>query len=273
MKLSFSTLGCPAWSFQEVMDNAARMGYEAIELRGIGQEMRSEKLAPLKPENRESTQAALAARGLSLCCLDTSVSFNRGDDTEAMLEEGFAAVEICEAMSIPFLRVFGNNIDAQETEAEAIRRVSAGISRLCGAIRRKDVYVLLEVHGDYDRVSRLLPIFEGVAHPQLGLLWDIMNSDLDEYDGRFAAFYKPLAPYIRHIHVKDSRNTPEGRVLCPVGEGDIPIAPIVSMLLDAGYDGYFSLEWEKRWHQELPEPEAVFPAYVAWMRDLPISNK
>lgn len=26
-----------------------------------------------------------------------------------------------------------------------------------------------------------------------------------------------------------------------------------------------SLEWEKRWHPELDEPEVAFPAYAAWM--------
>jgi hypothetical protein len=44
------------------------------------------------------------------------------------------------------------------------------------------------------------------------------------------------------------------------------VAAIVRMLLDGGYTGFFSLEWEKRWHPELREPEEEFPAYAAFMK-------
>jgi len=33
-----------------------------------------------------------------------------------------------------------------------------------------------------------------------------------------------------------------------------------------GYDGYLTLEWEKRWVPELAEPEVAFPQFVAFMR-------
>ena len=39
----------------------------------------------------------------------------------------------------------------------------------------------------------------------------------------------------------------------------------MKLLEEDGYPGYYSLEWEKRWHPELEEPEIVFPAYTEWM--------
>ncbi|PYQ43779.1 MAG: sugar phosphate isomerase/epimerase, partial [Acidobacteria bacterium] len=33
MKLSFSTLGCPAWPLPAVIDAAGRLGYDGVELR------------------------------------------------------------------------------------------------------------------------------------------------------------------------------------------------------------------------------------------------
>lgn len=267
MKLSFTTLGSPAWPFEAVLDNARRMGFDGIELRGIQEELRSEKLIPLLPENAGATQEALRSHGLSLCCLDTSVSFDREGDPDAAIAEGQAAIAICDRMGIPYLRIFGNSIAPEETVQAAIDRVTGGIRRLCEGLNGTSVRVLLEVHGDYDRVERLLPIIEGVAHPQFGLLWDIMHSDR-VYGDRFEDFYRPLAPYIHHVHVKDYRNTPEGRTLCAVGEGDLPVAAIVTLLETSGYDGFYAFEWEKRWHPELPAPEEVFPRYVRWMRDL-----
>ena len=35
MKLSFTTLGCPDWSFAKILEEAQRIGYEGVEIRGI----------------------------------------------------------------------------------------------------------------------------------------------------------------------------------------------------------------------------------------------
>ena len=37
--LSFSTLGCPDWTFEKVLDFAAANNYSGIELRGIQREL------------------------------------------------------------------------------------------------------------------------------------------------------------------------------------------------------------------------------------------
>lgn len=49
MKLSFSTLGCPDWSFQTILDEAQRLGFDGIEIRGIEGEMDVAKIPYFKP--------------------------------------------------------------------------------------------------------------------------------------------------------------------------------------------------------------------------------
>ena len=39
MKISFSTLGCPRWSFREIMATAVDLHYQGIEVRGIGKDI------------------------------------------------------------------------------------------------------------------------------------------------------------------------------------------------------------------------------------------
>ena len=51
-----------------------------------------------------------------------------------------------------------------------------------------------------------------------------------------------------------------------LGEGDVPLREMLDLLVSGGYEGYAILEWEKRWIPDLPEPEIVFPQYVATMR-------
>ena len=49
-----------------------------------------------------------------------------------------------------------------------------------------------------------------------------------------------------------------------MGEGDLPIHEMLDALVDMGYDGYISLEWVKRWAQELSDAGVVFPQSVSY---------
>src|ERR1700748_2665755 len=53
--LSFSTLGCPKWTFAEIVKFASANGYDGIELRGISGELDLTKCAEFKPDNIQST--------------------------------------------------------------------------------------------------------------------------------------------------------------------------------------------------------------------------
>jgi sugar phosphate isomerase/epimerase len=52
-----------------------------------------------------------------------------------------------------------------------------------------------------------------------------------------------------------------------IGAGDVPVRETVRVLAAKGYRGYYSFEWEKRWHPEIEEPEISFPHYAKVMRE------
>ena len=118
---------------------------------------------------------------------------------------------------------------------------------------REKVDVLLEVHGDFNTVEALAPILDGMKeYSNFGLIWDIAHTHRP-YGENWEIFYEFARPYIKHVHIKDYSK--EENALTLIGEGEVPILPIVDRLLSDGYDGCFSLEWEKKWHPELPEIE------------------
>jgi sugar phosphate isomerase/epimerase len=51
-----------------------------------------------------------------------------------------------------------------------------------------------------------------------------------------------------------------------LGEGDIPVEEGLRSLDTIGYDGCISVEWEKKWHPEIAEPEIAFPQYMRVLR-------
>ena len=57
---------------------------------------------------------------------------------------------------------------------------------------------------------------------------------------------RALADCIYHVHIKDiSRTLENGRIYCPIGQGILPVESTVRWLEGRGYQGFYSLEWEK----------------------------
>ncbi len=76
---------------------------------------------------------------------------------------------------------------------------------------------------------------------------------------------RQLGRYIRHTHLKDSVPAgPDGtdRRYVLTGTGDVPVRRQVEALAHSGYRGFYSFEWEKRWHPEIEEPEVAFAQFA-----------
>jgi len=266
MKLAFTTLGCPDWSFEKIISEAEQMGYGGIEIRGIEGEMRAEKIPAFFSENVEKTKKMLCDKGLALVGFGTSVVFHDDAKYEDALEEGRQAIDVCARMGIPAIRVFGDSIVGEESVT--IGKVAKGLRILCEYARGKDVAVLQEIHGDFNRLEVVMPIIEKVKDcPEFGIIWDIAHSDR-VYRDNWKVFYDGIKPWVRHLHIKDHMKNNEAFDLRLVGEGDIPIGDINAVLKADGYTGWYSFEWEKKWHPELQEPEIAFPSYVKHMKSL-----
>lgn len=257
-KLAFSTLGCPHWDFGRILSEALRMGYGSVELRGIGENLRLDSIPELKPENRQRTEAALKQAGISVCALDSSAAFADESGFESSLSEGMYAADAASELGIPYIRVFGDRIEGDERGC--VKRVSDGISRLC-SYSGGSVAVLLETHGDFNNIPAISKISELVADRSFGILWDVEHTHkAGTAPEKFIAEFLPL---IRHVHLKDMDETGK---LCLPGDGILHPREIAEMLVSAGYDGIFSLEWEKRWQPALAEPERAFERYAALMK-------
>ncbi len=264
MKLCFSTLGCTEFSLAKALKLAQAYHIHALEIRGLDGIMDNRQIESLNDANREQTLAMFAQSDVVPRVLGTSCSFHHPDKYDAAVEEGKACIDIAARFGIPYIRVFGNNLigDTEEARAECIARVVSGISAVCDYAAATSVTVLLEVHGDYNKIETLKPVTDALFdHSNFGLIWDIAHTKA--YGNEWPAFYHAFKPYIRHIHIKD-HVIAEGKLVLP-GEGDLPILPIVRTLLEDGFDGYFSLEWEKKWHPELPEIDVALERYVSLM--------
>lgn len=267
-KLCFSTLGCAGLCLAESARLGKTHGMSGIELRGIAGETDVRKIPDLAAENAADSRALLDEVGIVPVVLGTSCKFHDPGKRRAALDEGVASAKAAAGLGIPFIRVFGN--DAKPDAATATRSVIEGIGELCAAAG--DVIVLLEVHGDFNRSEALMPVIGALDRGgvrNFGLIWDVAHSDR-AYGSEWQRFYNDIAPWVRHVHIKDHVRIAAGsgtrsfRLTMP-GDGEIPIRDIVRRLALDGYSGYFSLEWERMWHPELPPIEDALPRFVEIM--------
>ena len=75
MKLSFSTLGCPEWQWNDIYATARDLGYDGVVIRGIGREMFAPKMSIFSHENIEKTKNTISGAGLSIPLFTTAITF------------------------------------------------------------------------------------------------------------------------------------------------------------------------------------------------------
>lgn len=267
MKISFTTLSCPEWSWEQILEQAAALGYDGIEIRGVEGEMFLPKARPFLDENIQNTLHQLKTAGLEICCLDTSCSFHDVKSFDAAIKEGIDTIDLASRLGVPFIRVFGNNIPETEEKEEVIHRVAGGVEQLGEYAEKKNVTVLLETHGDFSASDQILFVMDRVKSAATGILWDI-NHPYKAFGEPIQDTYNKLKRYIKHTHIKDSKGMGANAPLCLAGAGDLPIEEAVELLRGDNFTGWFSLEWEKRWHPEIEEPEVALPAFIDYVKKL-----
>ncbi len=260
MKLCFSTLGCSQNSLEESLRLAEAYQIPYIELRGIGGIMNVTEIPELMPCNTEPTLSLFEKYCICPLVLGSSCRLHdKKTHTEAK-----NAIEIASRLGIPFVRVFGNSLSPDPATATAA--VIDALGDLCPFAADKKVTLLLEVHGDFRNEKTLSPIVDAASPLSgFGLIWDIAHTDRD-YGDAWRKFYDFAAPYVRHVHIKDLRRQ-DGALTLP-GDGDLQIAEIAHHMLADGYTGAFSLEWEKKWHPELPDIEPALERFCRIFEEL-----
>jgi len=259
MKFGFSTLGCPGWLLGEIITTAADLGYDGIELRGVGSEIYLPNVKEFAPENLPQISSRLQKLGLDIPCLTTGAFLFDPTHKEIALREVTDYLELAAILQTPYIRVLGD-ANPQPGIVDPVL-LEENLLHLLPLAAEKNVTLLLETNGVYAESSHLRSLIEKINHPHLGILWDV-HHPYRFFNESVAETYQTLKPWIKHVHVKDSQVS-EGEIQYRMlGYGDVPVAEAVSLLAADQYSGYVVLEWVKRWKMDLEEPGIVFSHYL-----------
>jgi len=267
--LAFSTLGCPDWSFQQIVNFAAEHGFSGLEIRGIKRQMDLTLCDEFSsPEKIRATLSLMAEKNLKFINLGASAKmhFHEGSEREKNLEEAKSFIDLAQKINCPFVRVFPDKFPKEREREATIRTVAENLLILGQYAKSRNVTVLLETHGDFSGSEDILKVLKIAKHPNVGLVWDIANMWTITKEAPLEV-YKKLKKHIHHTHIKDAKLIGDKLQYTLLGQGDVPMFEAIDILSNDGYKGYYSFEWEKLWHPEIAEPEIAISHYAKAMKE------
>jgi len=272
MRIAYSTLAFPDASLATATALGRRWGFDGVELRLIDGEL----IDPSMPAaDRARVKRTVTGAGLPVVAVDSSVRLT-GDDP---VPEILRFLQLASDWESPLVRVFGGELQAAEPGQQAARAVAleaaleaaARVLEQClPAAERLGVAIGVETHDAFSASSLLARLLAIVPSPWAGAVWDSHHPH--RVGERPDDVCRHLGDRVLLAQVKDARRAdpsgqPDGWRLVLLGEGEVPVREMLALLAGRGYQGWVSVEWEKRWHPEIEEPEVALPQHLEVLRE------
>jgi fatty-acyl-CoA synthase len=263
MKIAFSTLGCPDFTWPEIYAMAKDLGFDGIEIRGLGEDIYAVKAKPFTDEQLPQTIEKLKSLNIEIPCFSSGCCIKYKEREEENIKEITQYILLAAKMGAPYVRILADEKPYPEDQVDD-DVVLQTLKRVIPIAEENNVTLLIETNGVYSDTSRLCELLNNAASDSVAALWDI------HHPYRYAnenpeVTVKNLGAYIQYVHVKDSAEE-DGKICYKMmGEGDLPIHEAMLALQSINYEGYISLEWVKRWASDLSDAGVVFPQFENYM--------
>lgn len=271
MKISFSTLACPDFSWADIYSMAKDFGFDGIEIRGLGEDIFSVRAKPFTEAHLPNTVAKLKSLNLEIPCLSSGACLKFSDKADENEKEIIEYMELASKLGASFVRILAD-LEPSPTEEVDDNYIISELKKLSKKAEQYNVTLLVETNGVYCDTKRLRNVLDAVGSRKVAALWDM------HHPYRFGGetpeeTVANLGEYIKYVHTKDSV-LKDGKIEYKLmGEGDMPIKEMLNALKNVNYNGYVSLEWVKRWSNNLCDAGIVVPQYAGYMAPYKIRHK
>jgi len=257
-KWTFSSLGCPELDLDAIIGLACRMGLNALELRTVDNRVDLPELFNEQYGSPEKLKNHLDEAGIEVLALDTSLKLvgNSEEDRRSFLD----FIPLAEALETPWLRIFDGGSFSPELSDED-REAALDTLGWWRAEKKKGGWktdVMVETHDCLTASSALCALQDALEEP-VPILWDSHHTWKKGGEAPHETWQK-IRDNVVHVHIKDSISKPSARhpmTYVQLGEGEFALEETIDFLVRDGFEGYISLEWERKWHPYLDPVETA----------------
>jgi len=271
MKIAFSTLACPDFSWQDIYSMAKDLGFAGIEIRGLGEEIFAARAKPFTESEAGNTKQTLKRLNIEIPCFSSGCCLKYRDKQNENIAEIIGYIALAEKMGADYVRVLGD-LEPMPQGLVDDNLIIETLRAVKGIAAKAKVTLLVETNGVYSDTKRLRKLLDAVDSPSVAALWD-MHHPYRYADEKPEETVANLGGLIRYVHVKDSVMANGRPYYKMMGEGDLPIAEMIDALTAIGYNGYICLEWVKRWAGNLEDAGIVFPHFARFMKPFVTAKK
>ncbi len=284
-------MGTPEYSLPEAIKFFSSAGFDGIEIIvqtdgyrcAIDLDANASEIAAVKGLLRESNLAA--------ACLTPYLNlFNSVDETErkAECDRLRKVILLAEALDAPSIRIYGGKFVTGETDPGGLKIAQLVKSmRECGEFAKAhNVKLCMENHFGTmtTTAAKSAEIANLIDHPNVGILYDQANiaffpaEEFEEAIGLQTGriFHAPrersrlqgVAGHCMFRSVAYKGIGAHGQLRIP-GEGILDWPAILKSLKKSGYDGWLSLEYERRWQTiDLPHASEGMPRAFRYIKKI-----
>ena len=285
-------MGTPEYTVCEAIELMSRIGADGVEIvvqdgykSGIPCHATKDELTVIKKCAEEN--------GIRIICLTPYNSkFDSLDDSIRLfeIEEIKKVIDYCEFLGAKYIRIYGGNRSAGDNYKIDERRskLVSSLRYLGDCAQKKGVMLVIENHFNTMAVSarESVELVQEINHPAVRILYDQANLTFTEKECYSEAVDTQLE-YVAYMHVKDlvfkggvsfhssdvshPKESERNVFTRIVGEGIIPWPQILSLIKSKGYDGWLSLEYERRWHpDDIPDASIGMKKSMDYLKSLEI---
>jgi sugar phosphate isomerase/epimerase len=263
MRIAFSTLAFPGVSLARAASLGRSYGYDGIELRLVDGEL----IDPRLPRSdRAAVKRTVDAAGLPVVAVDSSI---RLTDTEADPGSDIRAfLELASDWEAPVIRVFGGALaEHGPARQDGIAAAARVLETVAPVAERLGVGIGVETHDSFSASATVAELLSLIDSPLVGAVWDSHHPH--RMGERPDEIYANIGDRLLLAQIKDARRAPEradGWQLVLLGDGEVPVRDMLTLLARGGYQGWASVEWEKHWHRQIEPPEVALPQHLTRLR-------
>lgn len=222
-------------------------GFEYCEL--LCQDVWDEQNPGSEPEARAAEVRALLDRhGMRVSSYAAGNDFLQPDDASLrrQVERLKRACGLAKIVGAGVVRIDGGWEKASVVPERWRAGIVEGLRAIRPFVEREGITLALDNHGTVTNDADLeVAIFQEVGSDRIGANVDTMNYRWAGHDlETVGRFYHVIAPYARHVHMKDGRGSRSAYRGAALGEGEIDLELAVQELQDAGYRGVYAVEYE-----------------------------